>query len=87
MSQSDYYNPFVYINNDYDVQKVATVIMQATTPENSKSNDPYWDQQAEWLLKALMYLLFYEAPSYEQNFSFLMKLLREAKVIEGKEKN
>lgn len=85
MSQSDHYNPFAYINCDDDVQKVATMIMNATKPEKSTTNDPYWDQQAEVLLKALMFYLFYEAPDYEQNFSFLMYLLREAVVIEGKE--
>lgn len=85
MSQSDHYNPFVYINSDDDVQRVATMIMNATKPEKSTTNDPYWEQQAEVLLKALMFYIFHESPDYKQNFSYLMSLLREAVVVEEKE--
>lgn len=83
--KSHSYNPFAFIENDDDVQKVATILMRATTPKDSKSNDPYWDQQAEILLKAFMFYLHYEAPEEEQNFTFLLEMLREAQVVEGKE--
>lgn len=83
--KSHSYNPFAFIEGDDDVQKVATILMRATTPKESRSNDPYWEQQAEVLLKAFMFYLHYEAPDYEQNFSFLLEMLREAQVAEGKE--
>lgn len=79
------YNPFAFIKSDDDVQKIATILMQATSPKNAKSNDPYWDQQAEVLLKALMFYIYYEVEEEEQNFTFLLEMLREAQVIEGKE--
>ncbi len=83
--KSHSYNPFAFIENDDDVQKVATILMRATTPKDSRENDPYWSQQAEILLKAFMFYLHYEAPPEEQNFSFLLFMLREAQVVEGKE--
>lgn len=85
LQKSHCYNPFAFIENDDDVQKIATILMRATTPKDSKDNDPYWVQQAEILLKAFMFYLYYEAPDYEQNFSFLLTMLREAQVSEGKE--
>lgn len=83
--KSHCYNPFAFIENDDDVQKVATILMKATTPKESKTNDPYWEQQAEILFKAFMFYLHYEVPDYEQNFAFLLEMLREAQVSEGKE--
>lgn len=84
-SKSDCYNPFHYITDDNMLQSIATILMRATAPKESKSNDPYWEQQAEVMLKAFMFYLYHEAPEEEQSFAFLMEMLREAKVIEGKE--
>ena len=83
--RSDCYNPFCYISDDNTLQVIATILMRATTPKESKSNDPYWDQQAEVLLKAFMFYLFHEGAPEDQNFTFLLELLREARVVEGKE--
>ncbi len=85
--KSDCYNPFRYITDDNTLQIIATILMRATTPKESKSNDPYWDQQAEVLLKAFMFYLFHEGSPEDQNFTFLLELLREAQVVEGQEQN
>ena len=39
MEKSHCYNPFVYLKNDNDVQKLVTNLFKATTPKGSSSND------------------------------------------------
>lgn len=76
MEKSCHYNPFVYLRNENDVQMMATYVFSATTPKGGVSQDPFWDQAAEMLFKALVFYLFYEAPPEEQNFSMVLELLR-----------
>ena len=42
MEKSHCYNPFSYLKNDNDVQKMVTNLFKATTPKGSQSNDPFW---------------------------------------------
>ncbi len=85
MDKSDYYNPFVYLRNDNDVQKLVTSIFKSTTPKGSQSSDPFWDSAASMLLLALVFYLFYEAPPSEQNFSMVMEMIRAGDVKEDDE--
>ena len=82
MDYSYCYNPFVYIRDDNDVQKLVTNLFKATTPKGSTTNDPFWDTAAEMLLLALMFYLRYEAPVDEQNFPMVMEMLRAGEVKE-----
>ena len=82
MEKSDCYNPFEYIHGDNDIQRLVTNIFKNTTPKGSQSNDPFWDQAASMLLKALISFLHYEAPPEEQNFSMVLDLIREGEVSE-----
>ena len=82
MEKSHCYNPFVYLKNDNDVQKLVTNLFKATTPKGSQSNDPFWDTAASMLLLALVFYLKYEAPEDEQNFPMVMELLRAGEVHE-----
>lgn len=82
MEKSDCYNPFEYIRGDNDIQRLVTNIFKNTTPKGSQSNDPFWDQAASMLLKALVSFLHYEAPPEEQNFSMVLDLIREGEVSE-----
>ena len=82
MDKSHCYNPFVYIQNDNDVQKLVTNLFKATTPKGSSSQDPFWDTAAAMLLLALMFYLKYEAPEEEQNFPMIMEMLRAGEVKE-----
>ncbi len=82
MDKSDCYNPFVYIHNDNDIQRLVTNIFKNTTPKGSQSNDPFWDQAASMLLKALVSFLHYEAPPEEQNFSMVLELIRAGDIPE-----
>lgn len=80
MEKSHCYNPFVYLRDDNDVQRLVTNLFKSTTPKGAQSNDPFWDTAAQMLLLALVFLLFYEAPPEEQNFAMVMELLREGDV-------
>ena len=82
MNKSNGYNPFVYLKNDNDVQKLVTNLFKATTPKGSQSSDAFWDTAASMLLMSLVFLLKYEAPEYEQNFDMVLELLRAGDVRE-----
>lgn len=82
MEKSHCYNPFSYLKNDNDVQKMVTNLFKATTPKGSQSNDPFWDTAASMLLLALVFYLWYEAPEDEKNFPMVMEMLRAGEVRE-----
>ncbi len=82
MEKSHCYNPFAYIHSDNDIQRLVTNLFKNTTPKGSQSNDPFWDQAASMLLKALVSFLHYEAPPEEQNFSMVLDLIRAGAVSE-----
>ena len=82
MHKSHCYNPFVYLRNDNDVQRLVTNLFKATTPKGSQSQDPFWDTAASMLLLSLVFYLKYEAPPDEQNFPMVMELLRAGEVKE-----
>ena len=86
MEKSHCYNPFVYLHNDNDIQRLVTNLFKSTTPKGSQSNDPFWDTAASMLLLALVFYLHYEAPPDEQNFAMVMEMLR-AGAIEDEDDN
>ena len=85
MEKSDCYNPFVYIRDDNDIQRLVTNIFKNTTPKGSQAQDPFWDQAASLLLKALISILHYEAPPEDQNFSTVLDMIRQGDVSEDDE--
>ena len=82
MRKSHCYNPFVYLKDDNDIQRLVTNLFKNTTPKGSSTSDPFWDQAAMMLLLALMFYLHYEAPPEEQNFSMVMEMIRAGDVKE-----
>ena len=82
MEKSYCYNPFVYLKNDNDVQKLVTNLFKSTTPKGTQSSDPFWDTAASMLLMALILYLKYEAPEDEQNFEMVLEMLRAGEVKE-----
>lgn len=76
MELSNHYNPFRYIRNDKDIPILVATIMENTTPPESRSNDPFWEKAEQALMIALIaYIYHYEKPE-NQNFSYLMQLVR-----------
>ena len=86
MSRSHCYNPFVYLRDDNDVQRLVTNLFKSTTPKGASSQDPFWDTAAQMLLLALVFYLKYEAPEEEQNFAMVMEMLRAGEVDEDDSK-
>ena len=82
MEKSYCYNPFLYLRNDNDIQRLVTNLFKNTTPKGSQSQDPFWDQAAQMLLLALVFYLHYEAPPDEQNFPMVMEMIRAGEVRE-----
>ena len=82
MPRSHCYNPFVYLRDDNDVQRLVTNLFKSTTPKGAQSQDPFWDNAAQMLLLALVFYLKYEAPEEEQNFAMVMEMLRAGDVDE-----
>ena len=60
MEKSFCYNPFVYLRDDNDVQRLVTNLFKSTTPKGSQSQDPFWDTSASMLLLALIFC--YQSP-------------------------
>ena len=82
MEKSHCYNPFVYLKNDNDIQRLVTNLFKNTTPKGAQTQDPFWDQAATMLLLALIFYLHYEAPEEEQNFPMVMEMIRAGEVKE-----
>lgn len=74
---SDGYNPLMHINSEIDVDVIASTIIKGQQSEGGKS-DPFWDDSAEMLLKALIYYLIATRPEEEQNLASCAELVRAA---------
>ena len=79
---SDGYNPLLHITNDIDVDVIAHTIVKGQEGEG-KSSDPFWDDSAETLLKALIYYLMYTRDPEEQNLASCAELVRAANSNNG----
>ena len=76
-SNSDGYNPLMHISSELDVDVIANTIVKGQKAEAGGS-DPYWDDMAEMLLKALIYYLIAKRPEEEQNLASCSELVRAA---------
>ena len=74
---SDGYNPLIHIQNEIDVDIIANTIVKGQSDAQNQS-DPYWDDMAEMLLKALIYYLLATRPPEEQNLASCAELVRAA---------
>ncbi len=74
---SDGYNPLMHISSELDVDVIANTVVKGQQSESS-SSDPYWDDMAELLLKALIYYLIATRPEEEQNLASCAELVRAA---------
>ena len=73
---SDGYNPLMHINSELDVDVIASTIVKGQ--KSGEGSDPYWDDMAEMLLKALIYYLIATRPEEEQNLASCSELVRAA---------
>ena len=74
---SDGYNPLMHVASEIDVDIIANTIVKEQKTEGSNA-DPFWDDSAEMLLKALIYYLMATRPDEEQNLASCAELVRAA---------
>ena len=74
---SDGYNPLMHISSEIDVDVIANTIVKGQKSEGSTA-EPFWDDSAEMLLKALIYYLMATRPEEEQNLASCAELVRAA---------
>ena len=74
---SDGYNPLMHVSSEIDVDVIAHTIVKGQRSADSTS-DPFWDDSAETLLKALIYYLLATRPEEEQNLASCAELVRAA---------
>ena len=73
---SSRYNPFVYLEDDDDVDQMVENFWKATTQDGATRGEQIWDDTAKELLSALSYYLYYFAPPSEQNFPMIQYMVR-----------
>jgi type IV secretion system protein VirD4 len=79
---SDGYNPLLHVSSEIDVDVIANTIVKGQKSEGGGS-DPFWDDSAEMLLKALIYYLMATRPEEEQNLASCAELVRAANTNGG----
>ena len=67
----------MHIQSEIDVDIIANTIVKGQSDIKNQS-DPYWDDMAEMLLKALIYYLLATRPEEEQNLASCAELVRAA---------
>ena len=67
----------MHIASEIDVDVIANTIVKRQSDVQNKS-DPFWDDMAEMLLKALIYYLMATRPEEEQNLASCSELVRAA---------
>lgn len=85
MKKSNRYNPFKYIRNMTDIDKLVSNFIKNTTPPDATKGEPIWENGEKLLLSAVMKYVFLE--SEEKTFREVIRLLRKAKVLEDNRGN
>lgn len=75
-NNSDGYNPLMHVASELDVDVIANTVVKGQAAEGK--SDPYWDDMAEMLLKALIYYLIATRPEEEQNLASCSEMVRAA---------
>lgn len=73
---SDGYNPLMHVSSELDVDVIANTVVKGQ--KSDSGSEPYWDDMAEMLLKALIYYLIATRPEEEQNLASCAELVRAA---------
>ena len=79
---SDGYNPLMHIQNEIDVDVIANTIIKGQDSDG-KGSDPFWDNNAEMLLKSLIYYLLEKRPKEEINLTSCAEMVRAAASSNG----
>ncbi|EGW0545423.1 type IV secretory system conjugative DNA transfer family protein [Listeria monocytogenes] len=83
--KSIHYNPFAYIRSEKDILKLVNTIIANTKGEGEKSSEDFWVKAERLYYNALIGYIWYESPSYEQNFITLLELINASEAREEDE--
>lgn len=85
MHESDCFNPFDYIRDQSDVDKLVSNIQDNANEEGASSSDPFWTNAEALLIKSLILLVWMDGEllGYEKNFNSVMKLLNMAEISDN----
>lgn len=81
---SDGYNPLAHIRGTLDVDTIVKIISKKEGGD-TKSNDPFWDQTSEALLKSMIYYIMLNRPQEEWNLASCLALVRLGGENEGED--
>ena len=81
---SDGYNPLSHIRGTLDVDTIVKIISKKEGGD-TKSNDPFWDQTSEALLKSMIYYIMLNRPQEEWNLASCLALVRLGGENEGED--
>ena len=74
------FNPFCYIMEEKYEEQISNLVSSIMDSRNEgkeqKSNDPFWEDMAKVLLKAIFYATYEGFPKSEQNMPVVMELFR-----------
>lgn len=84
LSKSNAFNPFRYLIDTTDIDKLLTMIFDNTTAKNAQSNDPYWERAERMLDKAIMYYVYMEEPYSRRNLVTVIRYMSQINVVSGK---
>ena len=79
---SMHYNPFSYINSEFDIITLADTLMKNTTDQKAQSGDPFWQQAEKLMYMAFVGYIYYHCPPEEQNFSTLYYMVIKSRAKE-----
>lgn len=82
MQESDCFNPFAYIREESDINKLVTNIQDNSKEEGATSSDPFWEKAEALFLKSLFLIVWMESElfGWEKNFNTVMMLLNMAEI-------
>ncbi|MCR5196584.1 MAG: type IV secretory system conjugative DNA transfer family protein [Pseudobutyrivibrio sp.] len=76
MERSIHFNPFNYIRNESGIMSLAQILMKSTSqPDADAGANQFFEDSAEVLLTAILYLIHYDRPPEKQNWKEFAKLL------------
>lgn len=85
------FNPFKYILEEKYEENISTLVNNIMNSKGDnkeqKSNDPFWEDMAKILLKAIFYAVYEGFPMEQRNMSTVMEMFRWFEVSEDDNRN
>ncbi len=75
MKHSHHINFFKYIHNESGILSIMDILFKASSNEDATSQDPFFENMAQILCTAIMYLMFYTYPEQDRDWRHFVELL------------